>query len=315
MPTQVSGVLTTYNYPNYHGQLHMISPTDTPLYSSIAGLKGIKIINSNYWEWQTESLIAAGQNAALEAAAAPTAVVNKRDNVHNVLQIIHKSVEVGYSKKAGFNQFAGLNINDTPIVVDEVSHQLGNKLLEFGRDIEYSFINGVLVEPTDNTTARKTRGLLEAITTNVIANSPATALTKAMVNTLLQTIWDNGGISQADTATILVPSALKVALSDLFFSNKFQSPDRNVAGVNLETIVTDFGTLNVMLSRYMPADTIAVCSLEQCMPVMRNVDGKGVIFSEKLALTGASEKYQLYGEVGFEWGNQLAHGKITGVTA
>jgi hypothetical protein len=42
-------------------------------------------------------------------------------------------------------------------------------LQQMVRDINWSFINGVYQKPSDNTTARKTRGILAAITSNVVS--------------------------------------------------------------------------------------------------------------------------------------------------
>jgi hypothetical protein len=47
-------------------------------------------------------------------------------------------------------------------------------LKQMVRDVEYSFMLGVYNKPTDNTTKRQTRGILPAITTNVVGNSVST---------------------------------------------------------------------------------------------------------------------------------------------
>lgn len=143
----------------------------------------------------------------------------------------------------------------------------------------------------------------------------STALTSAHVNDLLQLAYDNGGISEQKTATLLVNSAQKraitVAYADAY--GKFQETNRNVGGVNVTTVVTDFGTLNVMMDRHVPQDTIIAVSLEQLMPVFLSIPGKGVFFEEELAKTGASDKVQLYGEIGLKWGNEKAHAVMNGL--
>ena len=54
-------------------------------------------------------------------------------------------------------------------------------------------------------------------------------------------------------------------------------------------------------------------SLEQIAPVFLNIPGKGVLFEEELAKTGASLKSQIYGEIGLKYGNPLAHGVYRGL--
>ena len=50
-------------------------------------------------------------------------------------------------------------------------------------------------------------------------------------------------------------------------------------------------------------------------PVFRNIVGKGAgVFYEDLAKVGASERGQLYGEMGLDYGSERFHGKITNLT-
>ena len=67
-----------------------------------------------------------------------------------------------------------------------------------------------------------------------------------------------------------------------------------------------------MLDRWMPADAFAVVSLEQLAPVFLRGEN-GHMYTEPLAKIGASNREQLYGEVGLKWGNEKAHGIIRGL--
>lgn len=141
-------------------------------------------------------------------------------------------------------------------------------------------------------------------------------LVEADVLDLLQLVWENGGIQESDTATLLCNAYQKRRLTDIFITQKnYREQSRDIAGVHVMTIETDFGRLNLMLDRHMPVDQVAVASLEQCMPVYQEIPGKGHFFAEPLARTGATDRTQLYGEVGLAYGNEKAHGKITGLKA
>jgi hypothetical protein len=148
----------------------------------------------------------------------------------------------------------------------------------------------------------------------------ATVSSPDLIGVLLQSIFDNGGITEQGTATLFVPSGQKRMLSKgyatAYSSNAgILAGTRNVGGVEMNTIITDFGTLNVAVDRQLPADAIAVVSMEQVTPVFLNVPGKGVLFEEELAKTGASDKTQIYGEIGLKYGNQAAHGVLRGLFA
>ena len=86
-----------------------------------------------------------------------------------------------------------------------------------------------------------------------------------------------------------------------------------VGGVSVDTLVTDFGRLNVVVERALPKDCIFAASAEQVHPVFLNVPGKGVLFEEQLAKTGSADKTMLYGEIGLAYGSQTAHGVLRGL--
>jgi hypothetical protein len=311
----ITALGTTYNLPNYTGILHQLTPSDTPFFSAIGGLTGGGQTNSIEFEWQTFDLRAAAQNTKLEGADAPTGQERVRANVSNIVQIHHETVEVSYTKLAAVQAKSGINNAESNPVLNEADWQIEQMLKQMVRDIEFSLIQGTYHKPADNTTARRTRGILQAIVTNVIANGAPAALDEAMVLDLLQMVWENGGIQESETATLMCNAFQKRQLTKIFITDKgYEESSRTVGGVHVQTIETDFGRLNLMLDRHMPVAEVAVVSLEQCMPVYQEIPGKGHFFAEPLALVGAKERTQLYGEVGLGYGNERAHGKITNLT-
>ena len=388
----ITGQATTFNAPNYTGELFQVSPEDTPLLSAIGGITGGEETSSTTIEWQTEDLRDAEENRSrLEGANAQTADERARANVTNVVEIHQETIEVSYTKQAAIGNRSGANIDGVNPVSNELDHQIELALKAKARDIELSFILGLKQVPGSNSTARKTGGLIQAITSNVIENAttllvdasaatdtitkthslsngdrvqftdvgvatainlntvyyavnvsgtssfkvaltsggaavtigtatvslrvmPTTGPTKETYDGLFQTVFDNGGLSEGETRTILVGSRQKRSLSTAYAKafGQYQEQSRNVGGINLKTVETDFGTFNVMLDRWMPADAFAVVSLEQLAPVFLRGEN-GHLYTEPLAKIGASNREQLYGEVGLKWGNEKAHGIIRGL--
>jgi len=400
----ITGLGTTFNLPNYHGELFQLTPDDTPLLSAAGGIGGGGQVDSTTFEWQTYDLRDAASRPRLEGAAAPTAEERTRSNVVNVCQIFHEAVSTSYTKAAATGQYATVqaapfNQNaGEPLVINEHTWQIFNSLKQIARDVNYVFWNGTKVVPTTNATARATQGLLGALTSNaqtadatnpltvgasaattvitathnlvpgdkvvftdvgasttifpgraywVKTNSTtvsftisatnggaaitvgtatvsyygmkaATLVTPDMLGGLLQSVFDNGGISEQGTATVFASSGVKRALSKAYATAYSSTAGllagtRNVGGVAMDTLVTDFGTLNIKIDRQLPADALAVVSLEQIDPVFLSVPGKGVLFEEALAKTGASDNTQIYGEIGLKYGNQASHGVIRGL--
>lgn len=84
--------------------------------------------------------------------------------------------------------------------------------------------------------------------------------------------------------------------------------------MNVETIITDFGTFGIVLDRYMPTDALLLADMSVVAPCFMPIPGKGHFFTEPLAKTGAYDRVQLYGEVGLEYGPEQFHGKIVTIT-
>jgi len=210
-------------------------------------------------------------------------------------------------------------------VQDEFTFQAGLRLKEMARDIEFSFLNGTGTGalPPDNTTPRKTKGLITAIATNVVHNNPTSATPApavtaagyvAYIDTICQQAFDNGGLAEGDGRTIIVGSTQKRNMTRAYKSlGTYFETSRTVAGYTTQTIENDFGVLSVQLNRYVPNDTVVVASAEQCEPVFLLIPGKGFLFMEMLAKVGASERAQMYGEVGLEYGNEKCHAKVDGL--
>jgi hypothetical protein len=391
----VSGQGTTYNLPNYHGELFTVTPTETPFLSAIGGLSGAKTTKATQFEWQTvDRRTSTANNVALEGAAAPSGTERARANVTNVCEIHHSAIEVSYTKLAATGNFSGANIapQQDDLILDELVVQTMAELESMAVDVEKSFLNGVYQKPADNSTARQTRGILSAISTNktsapsigtatIVASTgvftssaahgmavgdavylgtitsttgvtagvryyaktvpsgttftlsatpggaaltlttdgstasvnPAVAISKSGIDTALQSAFDNGAkLPQANTVLIM-GSAQKVKLTNAYAIPALNQVvrDRTVGGVAVDTLVTDFGTFGVMLDRWMPSDQIGVLDLSVCAPVFLEIPGKGLLFTEELSRTGSARKFQLYGEVGLEYGPETFHALIT----
>lgn len=188
---------------------------------------------------------------------------------------------------------------------------------ELRYDIAYYVVNKATDSFKVSLTSGGTAITIADSQTGIAYTKAATTLTDTLINTVAQSIFDNGGMSEGDTATMFVSSTQKAKLTAvyaaLYGKANTYAGTRNVAGLNLQTLQTDFGLLNVVIERALPPDAIAFVSMEQVDPVFLAIPGKGVLFEEALAKTGASEKTQIYGEIGLSYGNPYAHGVIRGL--
>lgn len=403
----ITAMGTTFNLPNYNGELFSLSPATTPLLSAIGGLTGGLQTDSTQFEWQTYDLASRSQPSTLEGAAAPTAEGRVRANVRNICQIHQKKVSVSYSKQASKGvstpsaapYVTASGLGQTPVVT-ELDWQVEQAIKEIAGDVNYSFIRGHYNVPTTNAAARQTKGLLEAITTNVTdkgANvqtgassatdtvTPAaahsfaagdlivfdavgaatnitvgeiyyiysvsttvsfkvkttsgttggtaltlgtssanlsyhqvwtTTLTTDHIETAVQGVWDNGGL-RGGVPVFIVNSRQKRAISAAYATSYGKAvpvvQGERIGGVAVDTVLTDFGQIGILLDSDWPKDSIGIASLDQLAPVFFNTPGKGVFFEEPLAKVGASDDVQLYGEIGLKYGSERSHGVLRGL--
>jgi hypothetical protein len=236
--------------------------------------------------------------------------------VKNVCQIFQYGWQLSYSKMANV---AGLgsggpvasvatkahSILGNQPVQDEFSLQAQLKIERCARDVEYTFLRGVFEDPTADTGTRRTRGLLAGITTNETAASTAD-LSKAMVDSTLKTMYDAGAPFR--NVVIFCNSWNKQAFSNIY---GYAPQSRNVGGVDINQIETDFGLLGIVLDRHLPQDDILFVDVSVVRPVFMAIPDHGHFFIEEMAKTHAGTQWQLYGEIGLEYGPEVWHGKIT----
>lgn len=295
---------------NYLGVLYEIGAYQTPFLNAIGGLnKGAKSASFTFPVAQPYSLDAASQPAITEAASvsANTATTYTRAQDYNTVQIFQETVEVSHAKQSTYGEIAGLSqIGDQP-VKDEFSFQKATHLRQIAIDADYSFLQGAYQLAADASTAAKTRGLKNAISTNTVAGGSA-AITKAMIDGLLQTMAGNGAIFQ--NPVLLCNAFQKVGVTGLY---GYAPADRNVGGVNIKQIETDFAMLGVMYAPNMPTDEVYIVEMSVCKPVFCPFDGKLIVW-EDLAQVAASKKGQWYTQIGLDYGPEEYHGSITGLS-
>lgn len=313
--SNISGTGTVWNLPNYAGQIYSSTPAETPFLNLIAA-KAVKTDNFQFPTGVEYTHEAASQPDIAEAASltAPVALSYAREQQTNVAQIFQEKISVSYARMASAGRFAGVSDSFTAAQAPgELEFQTARALEKIARDIEYTFINGTYQLSTGADVANRTRGILAACGTAVDAESAP--LTRAMLNDALAQAYA-AGATFSDTV-LLCGAAVKQALTDAYSSQWGFSapPTREVGGMNIMQIETDFGLLSVVLSRFVPAGTLIGADISCCRPVEQEVPGKGNFFREALSKTGAAEEYQIFGQIGLDHGPSWKHFSITGIGA
>lgn len=304
---------TSYNLPNYSGELFTADAESTPFLTMVGGLTGGGLETSNK-EFSTSSLYdypAPAQPAISEQASttAPAARSYVRSQEKNITQIFQETVSITYRKMSNSGRLSGLNTAGARSnVTSEKDFQIARALTKISRDVEHTFLNGQYASGATAADADKTRGMFELCSQGNTIDAAGAKLNKALIQSLLREMATNGAMF---SDMVLFTNAYnKQLLSEIY---GYAPQDRNVGGVNIQQIETDFGRIGIAWDRFVPSDKILFGDMQYIAPVFQPVPNKGVLFYEELAKTGAAESGQIYGEIGLDHGPAFLHGSITGL--
>lgn len=318
----VNDLGTTWNLPNYAGELFTADAMQTPLLAMIGGLSGGR--QTTNFEFPTAVLFDYPEAAQPEisesaSAVAPAAVMPAREQETNVVQIHQEVVNLTYAKQSNSGRMSGLNTaGEINGVADERAFQVQHKLIKIARDVEHSFINGRYQKSTGSTVANRTRGMLELCEEGNIIDAAGAALSKDLLQQLFRMMAESG--AYFTNMVMFLPAVQKQKLSDIYAAQIggsliYTPSQRKVGGVNITEIETDFCRLGVCWDRFMPEGSVLVADVAHLAPVFQAVPGKGVLFEEELAKTGAADKIQIYGQIGLAHGPAFLHGAIVGLAS
>lgn len=291
--------------------IYDISPTDTPIMSSIGKTKATSV----YHEWQTDSLAAATTaNALVEGASATEASITPTTRLGNYTQIVGKTVMVSGTLLA--SDLAGRK--------SEMAYQLAKASAEIKRDIETIITanQGQTAASTGN--ARKMGSLLSYIKTNTSVNGtsvtgvdPTTigvstrtdGTTRTFTETLLKTVIAEVFASGGTPSALFVSPTQKQVVSGFtgLSAQRYQVPTNGQATIlaGADLYQSDFGVLQIVPNRFMRTRDALILDPEYAaLAYLRPFQ------TNDIAKVGDAEKKQILAEVTLEVRNEAAHGGV-----
>lgn len=292
--------------------IYNISPTDTPIMSSIGKTKATAVNH----EWQTDSLAAATTaNALVEGADATSATLSATTRYGNLTQIVGKTVQVSGTLEAV----------DKAGRKSEKAYQLAKGSAEIKRDIETIITaNQAKVAGDGSSTARKMSSLLSFIKSNTSVGSGTTTagadpttigvsarvdadttrtFTETMLKEVVREVFTSGGTP----SVLFVSPALKQTVSAFtgLAAQRYQAPVSGQATIlaGADIYQSDFGQISIVPNRFMRTRDALVLDPEYAaLAYLRPFQ------TNDLAKAGDSEKTQILAELTLEVKNEAAHG-------
>lgn len=292
--------------------IYNISPTDTPIMSSIGKTKATGV----YHEWQTDSLAAATtSNALIEGASASEATLSPTTRLGNYTQIVGKTIMISGTLEAV----------DKAGRKSEKAYQLAKASSEIKRDIEAIITaNQGQTAGSSASSARKMGSLLSYIKTNTNVSSGTTAgvdpatigvstrtdgstrtFTEALLKDVIAQVFTEGGTP----STLFVSPALKQVVSAFtgLAAQRYQVPTNGQATIlaGADLYQSDFGVLQIVPNRFMRTRDALVLDPEYAaLAYLRPFQ------TNELAKVGDADKTQILAELTLEVRNEAAHGGV-----
>jgi len=290
--------------------IYDISPTDTPIMSSIGKTKATGVFH----EWQTDALAAATtSNALVEGASASEATLTPTTRLGNYTQIVGKTIMISGTLEAV----------DKAGRKSEKAYQLAKASAEIKRDIESIITaNQGQSAGSSGSTARKMGSLLSYIKTNSNKGSGTTAgvdpvtigvstrtdgTTRTFTETILKDVISKVFTSGGTPTTLFVSPALKQVVSGFtgLAAQRYQVPTSGQATIlaGADLYQSDFGVLQIVPNRFMRTRDALVLDPEYAaLAYLRPFQ------TNELAKVGDADKTQILAELTLEVRNEAAHG-------
>lgn len=295
---------TTYdvvgNREDLTNALVNLSRTDTYLFSHLRRDRAY----ARRHDWQTEALAAASAaNAVIEGAVVTFAAETARTLKSNWCQIMDKKVSVSDTQRV--TRTAGIPEGD------EYLHAVEKKMKELARDAESALLLAASASGSAGV-ARSMDGFQSIITTNSSTSAGARNYSRAVHNTLLQTVYTNGG----NPTVMIVKPSVRVHIADFPASagggsgSVIQTQPAGGEFVDtFERYRDPFGSRLIVSSIFLSTAT-ASAGVIMVMEEICAISFLQQVQHRETARVGHSTDGMIWLEATLEYGNELGHAEV-----
>lgn len=241
-------------------------------------------------------------NAAGEGADSPESRAVGQTPFENWLQTFRKAVEL-----------SGRMTRIETLTEDERGHQRKRKFQELMYDIEHAIVHGAMSNNTTDANGKRVTtmgGLRESVLTNV-TNIGGT-MSKAAWNTFCVSVFSYG----SNQKVLFGGPTLVQAITDLYDDKVRYVQANSKVGLNVLSVVTPFGELQVVnhrgLAGAFAGDGLAVDIGE--LSIRHSKDGLPTLKPDTEVKGKDGKRDEFFAELTLEFGSELNHAQIRGVT-
>jgi Family of unknown function (DUF5309) len=226
-------------------EITKIGVQDTPLVSLLMSKGLTEKANGTVHTWRERTLDQTADISVPEGNENVTFYQSGRAELSNVLEIFEKGVSISGTANA-------ISVNGQGNIF---SAEVADRLIEMKVQMEKAVTKGVKNDGSATPFIRKMQGLEGwADAANLIIGATSKVITEAEVKATVKKLWDQGLPTSEYFA--LVNADLKEQIDALYKDKYSYIAQHNVFGLIVDTIRTNYGNLNLILSRHASADKL-----------------------------------------------------------
>ncbi|MGG3892506.1 SU10 major capsid protein [Geobacillus stearothermophilus] len=277
---------------NLSKEIAVIGVEATPLTSLLLAKENVEKATSTIYTWRERSLVHDEDISAVEGEDTTKFTESGRREMSNVLEIFKK----------------GVSLSGTAIAMQstQFASEVNDRLLEVKVNIEKKLINGIRNDGSTAPFKRQMAGLIQfADPANAI--NVTGKVTEDHIKQAMRNLW-NQDLAEG-TYYALVNADIKEQIDNIYKDRySYQHKETNF-GLVVDSIETNYGTLNLVLSKHVPADKMVVFN----DAYINLVYLREPVF-EPLAKTGDSVKGQVIAEATLKVASPKAVAVVTVAT-
>ncbi|MFB4473319.1 DUF5309 family protein [Oceanobacillus caeni] len=260
----------------------------TPFTSLLMAKGNIEKALSTVYTWREKTLSHDEDISAEEGSDTTVFYESARAELNNVLEIFKKGASISGTAQA--------------MNAGQLSAEVEDRLLELKINMEKKFING---QKDDGSTTgiRKMSGLIEFADPSNAVNVTG-AVTEDTVKEAMRNLW-NQDLAEGQYYA-LVNADVKEAIDNIYKDRYGYSHVTTNFGLTVDSITTNYGTVNFVLSKHVPVDK-AVFFNDAYVSIANLRDAH----FEPLAKTGDNVKGQVIAESTLKVGSKKAVSVVT----
>lgn len=223
-------------------EIAIIGVQATPVTSLLMSKGNIEKALSTVYTWREKTLDQTEDISALEGAETTVFHESARAELNNILEIFKK----------------GASLSGTAIAMkrNQLAEEVNDRLLELKINMEKKFINGLKADGSVTPFKRQLSGLIQFADASNAVTQAGGAVVEQTIKDVMRKLWDQD-LAEGNYYA-LVSADIKEDIDAIYKDRYNYNHVTTNFGLLVDSVSTNYGTLNFVLSKHVPVDKMVV---------------------------------------------------------